>query len=149
MSRIPRVLEHLKTGFNAEAAAAARFRAYAHRTEADGMPRLAERLRELAARKDELARLQLEAAGRVWGEDTDVIAEIAEERYENEVLYPKLIRDSAGDPEAVGLFQRVIEEQKDHLARLDALRRALNASQGDVALPQEVTKAGEPVTVST
>lgn len=146
MSRIPRVLEHLKTGFSAEAAAAARFRAYAHRAERDELPRLAERLREIAREKDELARLQLEAAGRVWGEATDVITEIAEERYENEVLYPKLIRDSATDPEAVGLFQRVIEEQKDHLARLDALRRALNASQGDVAVPEELAKAGEPVT---
>jgi hypothetical protein len=43
----------------------------------------------------------------------------------------------------------VIEEQKDHLARLEALRRALGASQGDVAMPAEVTKAGEPVTAST
>lgn len=146
MSRIPRVLEHLKTGFNAEAAAAARFRAYAHRAERDELPNLAERLREIAREKDELARLQLEAAGRVWGEATGVITEIAEERYENEVLYPKLIRDSAGDQEAVGLFQRVIEQQKDHLERLDALRRALNASQGDVALPEELAKAGEPVT---
>jgi len=149
VSRISRVLEHLKTGFNAEAAAAARFRAYAHRADADGMPRLAERLRDIAREKDELARIQLEAAGKVWGEATDVIAEIAEERYENEALYPKMIRDAAGDQEAVGLFQRVIEEQKDHLARLDALRRALNASLGDVALPQELTKAGEPVTAST
>lgn len=146
MSRIPRVLEHLKTGFNAEAAAAARFRAYAHRAECDELPNLAERLRDIAREKDELARLQLEAAGRVWGEATDVIAEIAEERYENEVLYPKLIRDSAGDQEAVGLFQRVIEEQKDHLERLEALRRAHNASQGDVAMPEELAKAGEPVT---
>ena len=146
MSRIPRVLEHLKTGFTAEAAAAARFRAYAHRADADGLPRLAERLRDIAREKDELARIQLEGAGKVWGEATDVITEIAEERYENEALYPKMIRDAAGDEEAVGLFQRVIEQQKDHLERLDALRRALNASQGDVALPAEVTKASEPVT---
>jgi len=146
VSRIPRVLEHLKTGFNAEAAAAARFRAYAHRAERDELPRLAERLRELAREKDELARLQLEAGGHVHGEATDVISEIAEERYENEALYPKMIRDAAGDQEAMSLFQRVIEEQKDHLERLDALRRALNASQGDVAMPEELAKAGEPVT---
>jgi rubrerythrin len=148
VSRIPRIQEHLKTGFTAEAAAAARFRAYAHRAQEDGLPRLAERWRELAREKDELARRQLEAAAKVHGGATDLATEIAEERYENEVLYPRLIRDSAADP-AVGVFQRVIEEQQDHLARLEALRRALGASQGDVAMPAEVTKAGEPVTAST
>lgn len=145
MSRIPRIQEHLKTGFTAEAAAAARFRAYAHRAEGDGLPRLAEQWRRLAEEKDELARLQLEATGQVRGGATDVLSEIAEERYENEVLYPKLIRDS-GTGEAVGHFQRVIEEQKDHLARLDGLRRALGSSQGDVQMPEETAEAGEPVT---
>lgn len=145
MSRIPRIMEHLKTGFTAEAAAAARFRAYAHRAERDGLPRLADEWRHLAAEKDELARIQLEATGQVRGGVTDVGAEIAEERYENEALYPKLIRD-VGAGEVAGLFQRVIEEQKDQLGRLEALRGALAASTGDVALPAEVVEAGEPVT---
>lgn len=148
MSRIPRTLEHLKTGFTSEAAAAAKFRAYAHRAEEDGRPKLARQWRLLAEEKDELARRQLEAAGKVRGGATDLTAEIAEERYENEVLYPKLIRDS-GAGEAVGLFQEVIEAQKDHLARLEALRRALGASEGDVQMPEEVATAGEPVTAST
>jgi rubrerythrin len=148
VSRIPRVLEHLKTGFTSEAVAAAKYRTYAHRAEADGRPQLARRWRELAQEKDELARLQLEATGQVRGGATDLTAEIAEERYENEVLYPKLIRDSGADG-AVGLFQQVIEAQKDHLERLTALRRALGASEGDVQMPEEVAQPGEPVTAST
>lgn len=146
MSRIPRVLEHLKTGFTAEAISAAHFRAYAHRARQDGHPKLAERWLRLAEEKDELARWQLEAAGKVRGGATDLAAEIADERYENDVLYPKMIRDAATDHDAVALFQRVIEAQKDQLAHLEALRRALGESQGDVEMPPEVVHAGEPVT---
>lgn len=149
MSRIPRVLEHLKTGFTAEAISAAHFRAYAHRARNDGRPKLAEEWLRLAEEKDEIARLQLEAAGKVRGGATDVMAEVSDERYENEVLYPKMIRDSGADAEAVALFQRVIELQKDHLARLEALRRALVESGGDVERPLEVAHAGEPVSSST
>lgn len=145
MSRIPRILEHLKTGFTSEAVSAAKYRAYARRAEEDGRPNLARQWRLLAEEKDGLARLQLEAAGKVRGGATDLTAEIAEERYENEVLYPKLIRDAGAD-EVVGLFQEVIEAQKDHLERLDSLRRALGASEGDVQMPEEVAKEGEPVT---
>jgi rubrerythrin len=146
VSRIPRVLEHLKTGFTSEAQSAAKFRAYAHRAEADGHPRLAEQWRRLATVKDDLARLQLEAAGKVRGGATDIFAEIAEERYENEVLYPKMIQAAGGDQEAVAVFQRVIEAQKDHLKRLEALRDALHASTGDVQMPAEVVHENEPVT---
>ena len=146
MSRIPRVLEHLKTGFAAEAKAAAKFRAYAHRAEADGHSRLAEQWRRLAGEKDALARLQLDAAGKIRGGATDLSAEIAEERYENDVLYPKMIRDAGGDEEAVAIFQQVIEAQKDHLRRLKGLRDDLNASTGDVQMPEEVAHENEPVT---
>lgn len=146
MSRIPRVLEHLKTGFTAEAISAARFRAYAHRARQDGRPNLADRWLRLAETKDELARWQLEAAGKVRGGATDLSAEIADERYENEVLYPKMIRDAGTDHEAVALFQRIIEAQKEHLAEIEALWRALGGSEGDVQMPPEVVHAGEPVT---
>jgi len=149
VSRIPRVLEHLKTGFTAEAVSAAQFRAYAHRARQDGRPKLAEQWLRLAEGKDELARLQLEAAGKVRGGATDVATEISDERYENEVLYPKMIRDAGVDADAVALFQQVIEAQKEHLRRLDALRRALGESQGDVEMPEEVAHAGEPVTSAT
>lgn len=140
MSRIPRIQEHLKTGFTSEAVSAAKFRAYAARARRDGHPHLAEHWEGLARQKDELARLQLEAAGKIRGGLTDVGAEIAEERYENEVLYPKLIQ-SAGSDEVVGVFQQVIEAQKEHQRRLEELRRALTASEGDVAAPVEA----EPV----
>lgn len=145
MSRIPRIQEHLKTGFTAEAVSAAKFRAFAERARREGRPRLADQWERLAREKDRLAAHQLEAAGKIRGGATDLSTEIAEERYENEVLYPKLIRDS-GAHEVAALFQEVIEAQKDHLARLDALRRALGASEGDVELPEETAKAGEPVT---
>jgi rubrerythrin len=139
-------LEHLKTGFTAEAISAAHFRAYAHRARKDGRPKLAERWLRLAEVKDELARWQLEAAGKVRGGATDLAAEIADERYENDVLYPKMIRDAGTEEAAVALFQRVIEAQKGNLAHLEALRRELGESQGDVEMPPEVVHAGEPVT---
>ncbi len=140
MSRIPRIQEHLKTGFTSEAVSAAKFRAYAARARRDGQPHLAENWEALARQKDELARLQLEAAGKIRGGLTDIGAEIAEERYENEVLYPKLIQ-SAGSDEVVGIFQQVIEAQKEHSRRLEELRQALTASEGDVGAPAEA----EPV----
>lgn len=142
MSRIPRIQEHLKTGFLSEAASAAKFRAYAARARQDGHGNLAAHWERLAAEKDELARLQLEAAGKVRGGVTDIAAEIAEERYENEILYPKLIQ-SAGSDDVVGIFQRVIEAQKEHQRRLEELHRALGSSEGDVAAPvEEAVPAG-------
>ncbi|NLN10594.1 MAG: hypothetical protein GX178_03160 [Acidobacteria bacterium] len=65
MSRLPRAQEYLKTGFAAEAAAAARYRAYAQAAEQAGRPRLAAAWLDLAAEKDRLAIVQLEAAGKV------------------------------------------------------------------------------------
>ena len=67
MSRLPRAQEYLKTGFNAEAASAAKFRAAAAKAERDGRPKLAKAWLELAAEKDELARIQLEAAAEKAG----------------------------------------------------------------------------------
>jgi rubrerythrin len=130
MSRIPRDLENLKAGFNAEAAAAARFRAYSARARRDALPHLADHWLELARQKDQLAILQLDAAGQVRGAETDLEAAIAEERYENEVLYPKLL--TASGDEAAAIFGQVLAAQEQHLARLDALRGAIVASQGDV-----------------
>ena len=128
MSRLPRVQENLKAGFTAEAASAARYRAYALRAAKDGLPNLAAHWNELARQKDELAILQLEAAGRVRGSALDLDAELAEERYENEVLYPKLI---ALSPEAADTFKKVISEQSNHLARMESLRQALTSSPTD------------------
>lgn len=151
MSRIPRAQEHLKTGFTAEAVSAAKFRAYAERARRDHMPNLAAHWLRLAEEKDELARLQLDAAGKIRGEATDLGAAIADERYENEILYAKLIA-TAGDEEAGALFARVIERQKDHLARLEALRSELTSARADVELPRETAGSGstaeasEPVT---
>lgn len=107
MSRIPRFQEHLKTGFTAEAASAARFRAYAARAEEDGLPNLAEHWRRLAAEKDQLAIDQLVAAGQVRGEGTDISDAMSTERYENEVLYPKMRREVDG--EVADLLLRVVE----------------------------------------
>jgi rubrerythrin len=130
VSRIPRSQEHLKTGFTAEAASAARFRAFAARAERDGQPKLAGHWRELAITKDELAAVELEAAGQVRGAAADLAAAIADERYENDVLYPKMIRDVDGATAEV--LTSVIERQRDHLKRLETLRIQVQASQGDV-----------------
>ena len=130
MSRIPRSQEYLKTGFTAEAASAARFRAYATRAERDGLNNLAGRWRELAESKDQLAVRLLEASEQVLGGEADVVGAISEERYENDVLYPKMLRDLEGSAaEALG---GVVADQKGHLGRLEALRKELGASQGDV-----------------
>ncbi len=138
MSRIPRVQEHLKTAFTAEAVSAARYRAYAGQAERDGMPNVARAWSKLAAAKDRLAVALLDAAEEVRGKETDVARAVAEERYENDVLYPKMIKD-VGEPVADVLLQ-VVATQKDHLRQLEALREALNAAQGDVDLPVEVDK---------
>ncbi len=130
MSRIPRSQEYLKTGFTAEAASAARFRAYAARAEGDGLNNLARRWRDLAAEKDLLAIRLLEASEQVRGGDADVVGAISEERYENDVLYPKMLGDLEG--EAKEVLTRVVDAQKEHLGRLEALRKELGASQGDV-----------------
>ena len=130
MSRIPRSQEYLKTGFTAEAASAARFRAYASRAERDGLGRLAGRWRALAESKDQLAVRLLEASEQVLGGEADVVGAISEERYENDVLYPKMLRDLEGG--AAEALAGVVADQKGHLGRLEALRKELGASQGDV-----------------
>jgi len=142
VSRIPRFQEHLKTGFTAEAASAARYRAYADRAQKDGLPNLARRWLRLAAAKDALAVELLESLAQVRGLDADLGSAISEERYENDVLYPKMIRDV--DQETANVFLRVVNAQKEHLRQLESLRGDLNAAQGDVALPPEVDRGTAP-----
>ena len=142
MSRIPRFQEHLKTGFTAEAASAARYRAYAARARADGLPNFARRWQQLAAAKDALAIELLEASEQVRGLDADIGNALSEERYENDILYPKMIRDV--DQETANVFLRVVTAQKEHLRQLEVLRRELNAAPGDVALPPEVDRGTAP-----
>ncbi|MBW8879223.1 MAG: hypothetical protein JF614_30145 [Acidobacteria bacterium] len=142
MSRIPRFLEHLKTGFTAEAVSAARYRANAVKAEQDGHPNLARRWRRLAEAKDALAIELLEAAGQVRGLDADLGDAISEERFENDILYPKMIRDV--DEHTANVFLRVVNAQKEHLRQLEALREETNAAQGDVALPAGVDRGTAP-----
>jgi len=131
VSRVPRFQEHLKTGFASEAASAARCRAYAAIAERDGQPQLAAAWRQLAADKDELAILQLEATGLMRRQREAVADALAEERFENDVLYPKMISEVGGDAAAV--FQRVVESQRSHAERLEGLRRSLQEAAGDIA----------------
>lgn len=131
MSRIPRSQEHLKAGFTAEAVSAARFRAFAARAERDGLPNLAQRWLTLAAAKDALAVRLLEAADQVRGLAADIANALSEERYENDILYPKMIRDV--DPETAAVFEGLVAAQKDHLRQLEALRDQLTSARGDIA----------------
>ena len=142
MSRIPRSQEHLKTGFTAEAASAARFRAYADRAQRDGQPNLARRWLRLAAEKDALAVALLQATEKGGSADADLGNAISEERYENDILYPKMIRDV--DEETANVFLRVVTAQKEHLRNLESLRQETNSAQGDVALPPEVDRGTAP-----
>jgi rubrerythrin len=140
VSRIPRAQEHLKTGFTAEAVSAARSRAYAARAERDGRPHLARHWLRLAAEKDALAVQLLEAAEQVRGEDADLGFALSEERYENDVLYPKMIREV--DEQTADVLLQVLNSQKEHIRQMEALRQAYNAAEGDVALPAEVDQGG-------
>jgi len=134
VSRLPRAQEYLKTGFTAEAASAARLRALAARAEREERPNLARSLRELAAEKDELARLQYEAAESIRHPheeiDADVAAVLAEERYENDSLYPRMQRDV--DERTASLFQDVVARQTEHAQRLEAMVSGLSGSTGDL-----------------
>ena len=130
MSRIPRALEHLKTGFTSESVAAARCRANAARADRDGLPHLAERWRRLATAKDALAVELLEASEPVRGGGADVTSAIAEERYENDVLYPKMIREV--DESVAAVLRGVVRAQQEHLRELEALREELQAAEADV-----------------
>lgn len=131
MSRIPRSQEHLKAAFTAEAATAARYRAYSARAERDGHPNLARRWLALAAAKDGLAVALLEAADPAHGLGVDLANAISEERYENDILYPKMTREL--DPETAAEFSKLVAAQREHLRHLEALREQLTASRGDVA----------------
>jgi len=142
VSRIPRYQEHLKTAFTAEAASAARCRAYATRAEREGLPNLARHWLRLASEKDRLAVELLEATGQVRTLDADLGEAIAEERFENDALYPKMIRDV--DQQTADVFLRVVAAQKEHLRQLEKLREAINAAEGDVILPPEVDRGTAP-----
>ena len=132
MSRIPRAFEHLKTAFTSEAVAAARCRAYAGRAERDGLAQLGERWRRLATAKDALAVELLEAAEQVRGGATDIATALSEERYENDVLYPKMIREV--DEPTAAVLRGVVRAQQEHQRELDALREELQAAEADVAV---------------
>lgn len=142
MSRIPRSQEHLKTAFTAEAASAARSRAYAAHAEREGLPNLARHWLRLAAEKDRMAIELLEAAGQLQTLEADLGNAISEERYENDALYPKMIRDV--DQATADVLLRVVAAQKEHLRQLEALREEANAAQGDVILPKEVDRGTAP-----
>ena len=131
MSRIPRAQEHFKIGFANEAASAARFRALAKHAETAGLVNLAGRWRELAEAKDGLAALLLEAAGQVRAPERALADSIADERYENEVLYPKMIGDL--DADAVEILREVVAAQEEHVKKLEELRtELLSAAGGDL-----------------
>lgn len=130
MSRLPRALEFLKTGFNAEAASAARLRAVAAHADGEGKPNLARALRDLAAEKDELAQAQLAAAGQVRGAEEDLAAALAEEQYENDALYPRMQREV--DEATAGVFRDVVARQQGHADRLAGLLDAVTRSRGDL-----------------
>lgn len=134
MSRIPRSQEYLKAGFTAEAVSAARYRAFAAQAAQDGLPQLGQHWLRLAAEKDRLAIALLQAAEQVRGKETDVAAALSEDRYENDILYPKMIRDTE-EPAAAEALRRVVAAQQDHLRQLETLRNALQGAQGDVQAP--------------
>ncbi|MGB6002683.1 MAG: hypothetical protein WBI00_19575, partial [Thermoanaerobaculia bacterium] len=95
-----------------------------------GKPKLAARWRQLAAEKDRLATIQLEAAGKVHDESTALRTALAEEKYENDVLYPRMMRDV--DEETAEVFRQVVAAQQEQAAALEQLQEALQAASGDI-----------------
>jgi rubrerythrin len=130
VSRLPRSQEFLKTGFNAEAASAARLRAAAKRAEGEGKPKLAQALGELAIEKDGLAILQLEASGQQHDAEESVASALAEERYENDALYPRMAEEV--DETTARVFADVVAKQHAHAERLESLLDQLGRSKGDL-----------------
>ena len=132
MSRLPRSQEYLKTGFNAEAASAARLRAAAKSAAGAGKPKLSAALTALAAEKDALAFEQLRASGQLHDDASESLAAaLAEERYENDSLYPRMA--SEVDEATAKVFADVVAKQKGHADRLEALLDQLGRSKGDLA----------------
>jgi rubrerythrin len=120
----------LKTGFTAEAASAARLRAAAARAEREGRPNLARALTRLAVEKDGLAFAQLEAAGQVRESQLDLESALAEERYENESLYPRMIREV--DEQTAAVLRDIVGRQQKHAETLESLLDAVTRSTGDL-----------------
>ncbi len=133
MSRLPRAQEHLKTAFIAEAEKAALYRAFSDRAERDGQPNLAASWRQLARDKDARAVAQLEAAGRVHDAAKNLAAAAAEESYQHNLLYPKMVGEV--DAQTAEVLEATREALAGDLARLERLRQAFSASPGDVASP--------------
>jgi hypothetical protein len=73
------------------------------------------------------------------GAEADIATAISNERYENDVLYPKMIREVDG--ETADTLLAVIAAQKEHLRRLEDVRTRFMAAKGDVDLPTEVDAA--------
>jgi len=135
VSRLPRAQEFLKTGFNAEAASAARFRAVAARAESEGKSHLAAALSRLAVEKDALALSQYQAAQAIREPheelEQEIAAALAEERYENDSLYPRMIRDV--DEETAAVFRDVVARQQQQASEIESLLDQLGRSTGDIA----------------
>jgi hypothetical protein len=55
---------------------------------------------------------------------------IAEERYENDVLYPRMLGEV--DEATASRLERTVTAQREHLAELEELRREIQASRGDL-----------------
>lgn len=139
MSRLPRSLEHLKTAFTAEAKSAALYRACARRAEEEGLPNLARAWLDLASEKERLAERLIIATGQIRGGELDLESALAEEEFENEVLYPKMLREV--DPGAAEVLQEIVTAQTEHAARLEDLRAQLQSSAEDIP-----AGAGAPTT---
>ena len=134
MSRLPRAQEYLKTGFSAEAASAARLRALAARAGRESRPNLARALTELAVAKDALALALYDAAESIREPHEElpqaIVAALAEERYEIDSLYPRMIREV--DESTAGTLGQVVTAQKEHAKRLESLVDAVGRSTGDL-----------------
>ena len=136
MSRPSRQREIGLAAFQAEAAAAARYRRLAASARRRDRSRLAERWEELAARRDALAVRLLEAFEPVGSAAEGALAALAEERYEVEVLLPRLLEEwsnlagaEEGD-ERGRVLEALLAEKEDLLDQLADLQRQVEVAAG-------------------
>lgn len=130
MSRLTRSWEHLKTGFQAEAASAARLKALSKKAEAEGKKGLAAALAKLSEEKAELAAQLLEPLDRQHGWEESLQALLAEERFEFEVLYPKMLGDL--DSGLQEIVERVRAQHQLHLQQIEKWSEQLLEHRDDL-----------------
>jgi hypothetical protein len=130
VSRLPRAQEFLKTGFNAEAASAARLRAAAVGPRARAGRTWRAPCASWRSEKDALALTQLEAAGQVPRHRARPRRRPRRGALRERRALSAHAREV--DEETAGIFRDVVARQQQHAERLEGMLDAVTRSHGDL-----------------